>query len=276
MSAKQRLPWMTTPTEPVHVAATETGVLDTHRRDFMKLLGMGGLLVVASTFGARRLESADALFAPNAEPWEPHAYVRLGDDGIITIMCHRSEMGQGIRTTMPMIIADEMEADWATCRVEQALGDDKITKEAAMAVGETAGMPAARKVVSSGARKKSDEPELEAAPLIKEADPELEKLLHETQANELNPELEKAGRVADFLELGELMCVDALDRKESCGGHFREESAETSGEQEGEAKRDDVNYMYVAAWEYKGPNTFELHKEELKYEVIKVSQRSYK
>jgi succinate dehydrogenase / fumarate reductase flavoprotein subunit len=92
----------------------------------------------------------------------------------------------------------------------------------------------------------------------------------------LNPELEKAGRVADFLELGELMCVDALDRKESCGGHFREESAETSGEQEGEAKRDDVNYMYVAAWEYKGPNTFELHKEELKYEVIKVSQRSYK
>ncbi len=95
-------------------------------------------------------------------------------------------------------------------------------------------------------------------------------------ANELNPELEKAGRVADFLELGELMCVDALDRKESCGGHFREESAETSGEQEGEAKRDDENYMYVAAWEYKGPNTFELHKEELKYEVIKVSQRSYK
>ena len=125
MSAKQRVPWMTTPTEPVHVATTETGVLDAHRRDFMKLLGMGGLLVVASTFGARRLESADALFAPNAEPWEPHAYVRLGDDGIITIMCHRSEMGQGIRTTMPMIIADEMEADWATCRVEQALGDDK-------------------------------------------------------------------------------------------------------------------------------------------------------
>ena len=96
------------------------------------------------------------------------------------------------------------------------------------------------------------------------------------EIDNLNPELEKAGRVADFLELGELMCVDALDRKESCGGHFREESAETSGEQEGEAKRDDVNYMYVAAWEYKGPNTFELHKEELKYEVIKVSQRSYK
>ena len=128
MSAKQRLPWMTAPTapaEPAEAAAISTGALDTHRRDFMKLLGMGGLLVAASTLGVRRLEATDAPFAPTAEPWEPHAYVRLGDDGIITIICHRSEMGQGIRTTMPMIIADEMDADWATCRVEQALGNDK-------------------------------------------------------------------------------------------------------------------------------------------------------
>lgn len=128
MSAQQRLPWLTSPAEPpepVNVTSTSPGVLETHRRDFMKLLGMGGLLVAASTLGVRRLEAADGLFAPNAEPWEPHAYVRLGDDGLITILCHRSEMGQGIRTTMPMIIADEMEADWATCRVEQALGDDK-------------------------------------------------------------------------------------------------------------------------------------------------------
>ena len=58
-----------------------------------------------------------------AEPWEAHAYVRIAEDGIVTITCHRSEMGQGIRTTMPMIIADEMEADWSRCRVEQALGD---------------------------------------------------------------------------------------------------------------------------------------------------------
>lgn len=104
MSAQQRLPWMITPTtapEPTEVATTSTGVLDTHRRDFMKLPGMGGLLVAASTLGVRRLEAADAPFAPNAEPWEPHAYVRLGDDGIITIMCHRAEMGRGIRTTMP-------------------------------------------------------------------------------------------------------------------------------------------------------------------------------
>lgn len=90
--------------------------------------------------------------------------------------------------------------------------------------------------------------------------------------NELNLELEKAGRVADFLELGELMCIDALNRKESCGGHFREESQT----KEGEAERDDENFMYVAAWENKGNNTYEVHKEELKYEVVKVVARSYK
>ena len=90
--------------------------------------------------------------------------------------------------------------------------------------------------------------------------------------NETNPELDKAGRVADFIELGELMCLDALDRKESCGGHFREESQTP----EGEAQRDDANYMYVAAWEYKGDHQWELHKEVLDYEVVKPSQRSYK
>jgi succinate dehydrogenase / fumarate reductase flavoprotein subunit len=92
------------------------------------------------------------------------------------------------------------------------------------------------------------------------------------EANNMNPELEKAGRVADFLELGELMCVDALSRNESCGGHFREEYQT----EEGEALRDDENYAYVAAWENKGSNTWELHKEELKYENIKIAARSYK
>jgi succinate dehydrogenase / fumarate reductase, flavoprotein subunit len=90
---------------------------------------------------------------------------------------------------------------------------------------------------------------------------------------EYNPELEKAGRVADFIELGELMCQDALHREESCGGHFREEYQT----EEGEAKRDDQNFMYVAAWEWKGEGQQqELHKEALDYEVVKVSQRSYK
>ena len=89
---------------------------------------------------------------------------------------------------------------------------------------------------------------------------------------EFNPELDKAGRVADFIELGELMCIDALNRNESCGGHFREESQTN----EGEALRDDENYMYVAAWEYKGESQFELHKEALDYEVVHPSARSYK
>lgn len=91
------------------------------------------------------------------------------------------------------------------------------------------------------------------------------------EANELNPELEKAGRVADFLELGELMCIDALHRNESCGGHFREEYQTADGE----AKRDDDNFAYVAAWEYKGESQFELHKEELVFENIKLAQRNY-
>jgi succinate dehydrogenase / fumarate reductase flavoprotein subunit len=90
--------------------------------------------------------------------------------------------------------------------------------------------------------------------------------------NEMNTELDKAGRVADFIELGELMCKDALDRNESCGGHFREESQT----EDGEAMRHDDQYMYVAAWEYKGESDWQLHKEKLEYEVIKPSQRNYK
>jgi succinate dehydrogenase / fumarate reductase, flavoprotein subunit len=91
-------------------------------------------------------------------------------------------------------------------------------------------------------------------------------------ADEFNPELDKAGRVADFIELGELMCTDALNRNESCGGHFREEYQT----EEGEAMRDDENYMYVSAWEHKGESAWELHKEDLVYDNIKIAQRSYK
>ncbi|RDB04710.1 fumarate reductase/succinate dehydrogenase flavoprotein subunit [Runella aurantiaca] len=91
-------------------------------------------------------------------------------------------------------------------------------------------------------------------------------------ADEFNPELDKAGRVADFIELGELMCTDALNRNESCGGHFREEYQT----EEGEALRDDENYMFVSAWEHKGESAWELHKEDLIYDNIKIAQRSYK
>jgi len=96
-------------------------------------------------------------------------------------------------------------------------------------------------------------------------------------ANEMNTELEKAGRVADFLELGELFAKDALMREESCGGHFREESAEESGPQKGEAKRNDKDFAFVSAWEYKGePADAVLHKEALEFKDIELKQRSYK
>ena len=89
--------------------------------------------------------------------------------------------------------------------------------------------------------------------------------------NEFNPELEKAGRLADFIDLGELMARDALEREESCGGHFREEHQT----QENEAKRDDDNYAYVASWEHK-KDKHQLHKEELEFENVKLVDRSYK
>jgi succinate dehydrogenase / fumarate reductase flavoprotein subunit len=90
---------------------------------------------------------------------------------------------------------------------------------------------------------------------------------------ELNQALEKAGRVADFLELGELMCLDALHRRESCGGHFREEFQT----EDGEARRDDENFAYVAAWEYSGDlRSPRLHREPLAFEYVHLAQRSYK
>lgn len=116
---------------------------------------------------------------------------------------------------------------------------------------------------------------------LNEAIGEIRELRHEFwrdvfvpgRRDEYNPELEKAWRVADFLELGELMCEDALHRNESCGGHFREEYQTGDGE----ALRDDNNFMYVAAWEWRGDDARpELHKEKLEYEEIQVSQRSYK
>ncbi len=93
------------------------------------------------------------------------------------------------------------------------------------------------------------------------------------EANYVNPELEKAGRVADFLEQAELMCLDALERKESCGGHFREEYQTPDGE----AKRDDTNFCHVAAWQFNGVGKKQtLHKEELKFENVHLATRSYK
>ena len=93
-------------------------------------------------------------------------------------------------------------------------------------------------------------------------------------ANEMNTELEKALRVADFMELGQLMAMDALQRNESCGGHFREEYQD----EEGETLRDDENFKFVGAWEYNGPDINQeiLNKEDLNYEFIKIAARNYK
>jgi succinate dehydrogenase / fumarate reductase flavoprotein subunit len=97
------------------------------------------------------------------------------------------------------------------------------------------------------------------------------KVLGENQS--VNQALENAGRVADFLEFGELMCLDALQREESCGGHFREEHQTPDGE----AKRDDENFCYSAVWEYKGDGQKPaLNKEPLNYEYVKLAARSYK
>jgi succinate dehydrogenase / fumarate reductase flavoprotein subunit len=116
---------------------------------------------------------------------------------------------------------------------------------------------------------------------LAEALVEIPKLREEFYANvripgdaaDLNSELEKVMRVADYFELGELMCYDALQRNESCGGHFREEYQT----EEGEALRDDENFTYVAAWQYAGEGNRQiLNKEPLGFEYVKLSQRSYK
>ena len=113
----------------------------------------------------------------------------------------------------------------------------------------------------------------EAIGLIRELREEFWKDLNVPgRADELNQELEKAGRVADFLELGELMITDALNRRESCGAHFREESQTPDHE----ALRNDDEYAYVAVWEYNGDQPPILHKEELKFEFVELKQRSYK
>ncbi|MEV3936183.1 fumarate reductase/succinate dehydrogenase flavoprotein subunit [Glycomyces sp. NPDC049804] len=119
---------------------------------------------------------------------------------------------------------------------------------------------------------RTDEGLRKAIGLIRGLKDEFYRRVKVTGKNEqLNQELEKAGRVADFLELGELMCIDALHRTESCGGHFRAESQT----EDGEAKRDDEQFSYVAAWEF-GEDGPVLHKEALEFEYVKPTQRSYK
>jgi len=121
---------------------------------------------------------------------------------------------------------------------------------------------------------RNEEGLLKALALVKELREEFWRDLKVTGGiNEVNQELEKAGRVADILEMADLLITDALNRKESCGAHFREEYQTP----EGEAKRNDAEYAYVAVWEYAGEGKPPiLHKEELKFETVEVKERSYK
>lgn len=115
MSIPKSLPWR----------PSTGGPADPGRRRFVQMLGLGGLVIAVGPRGVRRWDPASPGFGGRDEPWSVMAYVSVNEDGTVTLICHRSEMGQGIRTTMPMIIADEMEADWAMCRVEQADGDEE-------------------------------------------------------------------------------------------------------------------------------------------------------
>lgn len=120
MSAPKSLPWRAAAAgEPVTGGPSDPG-----RRWFVQALGMGGLVIMVGPQGIRRLGATSDGLDGQADVWSPVAYVSLGEDGAVTLICHRTEMGQGIRTTMPMIIADEMEADWAKCSVVQADGDE--------------------------------------------------------------------------------------------------------------------------------------------------------
>ena len=121
---------------------------------------------------------------------------------------------------------------------------------------------------------RNEEGLLKAKKLVSDLKDEFWKDLKVSGTNEeLNQEIEKAGRVADFFELADLMITDALNRKESCGAHFREEYQTADGE----AQRNDKDFTYVAAWEYSGDGKSPiLHREELKFEEVEMKERSYK
>jgi succinate dehydrogenase / fumarate reductase flavoprotein subunit len=158
--------------------------------------------------------------------------------------------------------------DAATAKMSRLLGVngnktvDEIHRELGLLMWDTCGMARNEKGLREA---------LDAIPAIREEF--WQNVTIPGSGQELNQSLERAGRVADFLEFAELMVIDALARTESCGCHFREESQT----EENEAKRDDANFSHVSAWEYTGEDSKpELHKEELTFETVEPSQRSYK
>ncbi len=235
---------------------------------------MGGLWVDYNL-----MTTIPGLYAVGESNFSDHGANRLGASSLM--QCS----GDGY-FILPYTITDYLADDIRTPRIQTNLPEfEKAEKEAKDRINKLLSINGKETATSFHKRLgkimwdycgmvRNEEGLKKALVLIKELEDEFWKNLKVTGTNEeLNQELEKAGRVADFFELGKLLCMDALNRKESCGAHFREESQTDTGE----AKRDDDHYSYVAAWEYKGEGQEpELHKEELKFEFVKLAERSYK
>lgn len=235
---------------------------------------MGGLWVDYNL-----MTTIPGLYAVGESNFSDHGANRLGASSLM--QCS----GDGY-FILPYTITDYLADDIRTPRIQTNLPEfEKAEKEAKERINKLLSINGKETATSFHKRLgkimwdycgmvRNEEGLKKALVLIKELEEEFWKNLKVTGTNEeLNQELEKAGRVADFFELGKLLCIDALNRKESCGAHFREESQTDTGE----AKRDDDHYSYVAAWEYKGEGQEpELHKEELKFEFVKLAERSYK
>ncbi|HEY5615543.1 MAG TPA: fumarate reductase/succinate dehydrogenase flavoprotein subunit [Bacteroidota bacterium] len=234
---------------------------------------MGGLWVDYNL-----MSSIPGMYVVGEANFSDHGANRLGASALM----------QGLADgyfVLPYTIGDYL----ATTKFKQVSTDDALFKDTQRGVDETV-----KKMISINGKKTADEFHRELGKImwdnvgmgrnkagLQKALAEIPKLREEFWSNlkivgsasELNMELEKAGRVADFMELGELLAYDALLREESCGGHFREEHQT----EEGEAKRNDEQFSYVAAWEYAGAGkTPILNKEPLTFEHVKPSQRSYK
>ncbi|RPH33402.1 MAG: fumarate reductase/succinate dehydrogenase flavoprotein subunit [Bacteroidales bacterium] len=235
---------------------------------------MGGLWVDYNL-----MTTVPGLYAVGESNFSDHGANRLGASSLM--QCS----GDGY-FILPYTITDYLADDIRTPRIQTNLPEfEKAEKEAKDRINKLLSINGKETATSFHKRLgkimwdycgmvRNEEGLKKALVLIKELEDEFWKNLKVTGTNEeLNQELEKAGRVADFFELGKLLCLDALNRKESCGAHFREESQTDTGE----AKRNDDHYSYVAAWEYKGEGQEpELHKEELRFEFVKLQERSYK
>ncbi|MHC1703131.1 MAG: fumarate reductase/succinate dehydrogenase flavoprotein subunit [Tenuifilaceae bacterium] len=235
---------------------------------------MGGLWVDYNL-----MTTVPGLFAVGESNFSDHGANRLGASSLM--QCS----GDGY-FILPYTITDYLAADIKTPRIKTELPEfEAAEKEAKERIVKFLSINGKETPTSFHRRLgkimwdycgmvRNEEGLKKALVLIKELEDEFWKNLKVAgTADDLNQELEKAGRVADFFELAKLLCIDALNRKESCGAHFREESQTETGE----AKRDDDHFSYVAAWEFKGHGQEpELHKEELKFEFVKLQERSYK